>query len=59
MAVLSHVKVVWAENTMIMPTTINLHQDEELQKINVEYGANDTVFRELCKFYHLGKDSFL
>lgn len=31
-AVLSHVKVVWAENTMIMPTTINLRQDEELQK---------------------------
>ena len=58
MAVLSGVKVVWAENAMIMPTTINLHQDQELSNINVENGHNDIIFRDLCTYYHLGKDDF-
>lgn len=58
MAVLSRVKVVWAKNAMMMPTTINLHQDQELSAINVQNGQNDIIFRDLCEHYHLGKDDF-
>ncbi len=58
MAVMRGVKVVWAENNMIMPTTINLHQDEELSIENVMNGKNDIIFRDLCGFYHLGKEDF-
>ena len=58
MAVLSGVKVVWAKNTMIMPTTINLHQQDELTNINVVDGKNDKIFRDLCDCYHLGKKEF-
>ena len=58
MAVLSSVKVVWAENTMIMPTTINLHQDQALSNMNVENGQNDIIFRDLCAYYQLGENDF-
>lgn len=58
MAVMGGVKVVWAENTMIMPTTINLNQDEELANENVRNGKNDIIFRDLCCFYHLEKKDF-
>ncbi len=58
MAVLSGVKVTWTKNSMIMPTTINLRQDDELTTTNVENGVNDTVFRALCEYYHLGKEDF-
>ncbi len=58
MAVLSGVKVVWAKNTMIMPTTINLDQHEELTTINVAGGKNDQIFHDLCDHYHLEKKNF-
>ena len=58
MAIRNGVKVAWAENTMMMPTTINLHQDEELTAINVESGENDRLFRELCAYYSLEKRDF-
>ena len=58
MAVLSGVKIVWAENTMIMPTTINLHKQDELTNINVVGGKNDQIIRDLCDHYHLGKKDF-
>lgn len=58
MAVLSGVKVVWAKNTMIMPTTINLDQHEELTTINVAGEKNDQIFRDLCDHYHLEKKDF-
>ena len=58
MAVLSGVTIVWAKNTMIMPTTINLHQQDELTNINVANGKNDQIFRDLCDHYHLGKKDF-
>ncbi|MBR2822770.1 MAG: glycosyltransferase [Clostridia bacterium] len=58
MAVLSDKKVVWAKNTMIMPTTINLHQQDSLTNQNVEDGKNDQIFGHLCEYYHLGKADF-
>jgi len=58
MAVLFGVRVVWAENSMIMPTTINLNQDVELANENVANGRNDAIFRDLCSHYHLGKEDF-
>ncbi len=58
MAILSRVKVVWAENNMIMPTTVNLNQHEELENINVTNGKNDTVFHELMDYYQLEKKDF-
>lgn len=59
MAVISGVKVVWAKNNMMMPTTTNLHQEEELTMINVEKGMNDIVFHDLCLYYHIGKTQFI
>ena len=58
MAVVRGVKVVWAENNMIMPTTINLNQDVELANENVRNGKNDIIFRDLCSYYHLNKENF-
>ena len=58
MAVRSGIRIAWAENTMIMPTTINLNQDEELANENVRNGKNDVIFRNLCSFYHLAKEDF-
>ena len=58
MAVLSGKKVVWAKNTMIMPTTINLYQQDELSNQNVADGKNDQIFLGLCDYYHLGKKDF-
>lgn len=58
MAVLKDVKVVWAENNMIMPTTINLNQDVELANENVRNGKNDAIFHDLCVSYHLDKEDF-
>ncbi|MBR6186202.1 MAG: glycosyltransferase family 2 protein [Clostridia bacterium] len=58
MAVLSGKKVVWAKNSMIMPTTINLHQQDELSNQNVADGKNDKIFRDLCEYYHLGEKDF-
>ena len=58
MAVLGDVKVVWAGNDMILPTTINPHQGEGLANENVKNGKNDIIFRELCGFYHLDKEDF-
>ena len=58
MAVIRGVKVVWAENNMIMPTTINLNQDVELANENVKNGKNDIIFRDLCSYYHLHKEDF-
>lgn len=58
MAVISGKKVVWAKNSMIMPTTINLRQQDELSNQNVADGKNDQIFRDLCEYYHLGKDDF-
>lgn len=57
-AILSDVKVIWVKNTMLLPTTINLHEEQSLMKVNVEGGENDRAFQELCKYYHLREKDF-
>ena len=59
MAIVNDRKVVWAKNKMPMPTTIDLHQENKLEKVNCEGGGNDVIFRQLCKYYGLSKEDFI
>ena len=59
MAILSKRKVVWAPNSMPMPTTVDLQQREKLENINCEGGGNDMAFRNLLRVYNLSKNDFV
>lgn len=59
MAILSNRKIVWANNKMPMPTTIDLNQNDKLEKVNCEGGGNDVVFRQLCRYYKLSMKDFI
>ena len=58
MAVKNGRKVVWVPNNMVMPTTVNLNQKEELSNLNCNNGENDLIFCRLLKYYNLTQQDF-
>ena len=59
MAIISNRKVVWAVNSMPMPTTVDLEQTERLENVNCIGGGNDASFVSLCYDYGLTANFFM